>query len=275
MAGRARFPFPPYPDGWYHVADSDEVEPGRERTFRYFGRELRCGRDKHGRPRATCEGRAWPIDERNGSLLVYFDGVEPGREPDWRVPHLEACSSPRWLRHAERRWTVRCPPQELAENIVDTAHIKFLHGADRIPELERAEGVGHRFIVETRTPSDDRAAAFVSRFRVTEHALGYSAFEFFGAVEALVLARRTPIDPETIDLRVSFHLRKGEDPRATRAIGDAFVSRFSAEVEADIPILEHKIHVHPPLLCDGDGPIGAWRSWCRQFYRQAPEGRAQ
>jgi hypothetical protein len=38
------------------------------------------------------------------------------------------------------------------------------------------------------------------------------------------------------------------------------------QLEQDIPIWEHKVYFDRPVLCDGDGPIGLFRKWSRQFY---------
>ena len=46
------------------------------------------------------------------------------------------------------------------------------------------------------------------------------------------------------------------------------------QIEQDIPIWENKIYVHPPVLVDGDGPIGLFRRWAKQFYAGAPEASA-
>ena len=35
---------------------------------------------------------------------------------------------------------------------------------------------------------------------------------------------------------------------------------------ADLPIWNNKIHRPRPILCDGDGPILAYRQWFEQFY---------
>jgi phenylpropionate dioxygenase-like ring-hydroxylating dioxygenase large terminal subunit len=44
----ARIDLPPYPDSWYYVASSADVEPGRVTTVRYFGRDLVCWRGESG-----------------------------------------------------------------------------------------------------------------------------------------------------------------------------------------------------------------------------------
>ena len=38
------------------------------------------------------------------------------------------------------------------------------------------------------------------------------------------------------------------------------------QVGEDIPIWENKLYRDNPVLCDGDGPIAAYRRWCLQFY---------
>ena len=38
------------------------------------------------------------------------------------------------------------------------------------------------------------------------------------------------------------------------------------QMEQDIPIWESKRYLEQPLLCDGDGPIGRFRSWSTQFH---------
>ena len=58
----------------------------------------------------------------------------------------------------------------------------------------------------------------------------------------------------------------------TRNVGKAFIREVSRQLEQDIPIWEHKVYFDRPVLCDGDGPIGLFRKWCRQFYSKI--GRA-
>jgi nitrite reductase/ring-hydroxylating ferredoxin subunit len=36
----SRFPFPRYPNGWFQVAYSKEIEPGTVHPLKYFGRDL-------------------------------------------------------------------------------------------------------------------------------------------------------------------------------------------------------------------------------------------
>ncbi len=45
-----RFPFPPYPNGWFRVAYSSELAKGEVKSLHYFGRELVLFRDDEGAP---------------------------------------------------------------------------------------------------------------------------------------------------------------------------------------------------------------------------------
>src|SRR5678809_465596 len=45
-----RFPFPPFPSGWFRVADAGDVRPGTVRPLRYFGRDLVLTRGADGAP---------------------------------------------------------------------------------------------------------------------------------------------------------------------------------------------------------------------------------
>ena len=47
--------------------------------------------------------------------------------------------------------------------------------------------------------------------------------------------------------------------------------QYEHDVQQDWDIWERKIYVHPPRLARGDGPIGPYRQWCRQFYRYDAE----
>ena len=50
---RSRYPFSSTPDGWYAVATSAEIQPGRVRPLRYFGQDLVLYRTASGEARVT------------------------------------------------------------------------------------------------------------------------------------------------------------------------------------------------------------------------------
>ena len=65
---------------------------------------------------------------------------------------------------------------------------------------------------------------------------------------------------------LAFTLTHAGDPETTAQFGRALMDHISREIEQDVPIWENKEYVAQPVLTKGDGPIAAWRNWCRQFY---------
>ena len=95
---------------------------------------------------------------------------------------------------------------------------------------------------------------------------GFTTTRFTGIVETLLVSSVTPIDDEHVDVRFTFTVRKGPNDQVTSVVGDKYREEIKRQLEADIPIWENKAYVGPPALCDGDGPIGIYRKWVKQFY---------
>jgi len=83
---------------------------------------------------------------------------------------------------------------------------------------------------------------------------------------ASAVGSATAIDDDYVDVRFAFTVKKLDLPDVTSTVGAAFIREIDRQLGQDIPIWENKIYISPPLLADGDGPIGMFRKWCRQFY---------
>jgi hypothetical protein len=57
--------------------------------------------------------------------------------------------------------------------------------------------------------------------------------------------------------------------KLTEWILRAAIHEYAGDVAQDVPIWKVKRYVAPPALAEGDGPIGAYRRWTRQFYPAA------
>jgi 3-ketosteroid 9alpha-monooxygenase subunit A len=309
-----RFPFSPYPSGWYCVGLAREVEVGSVGPLHYFGRELVVFRADDGvirvadahcphlgahlghggridgdgircpfhawrfdaqsgvcsdipyakRIPARAQLRLWPSFEYCGLIIVYHD--ETRAAPSW-TPELPSCEPDAWSIHGDRRWRVRTHIQEIGENGLDIAHIPYVHGSELLEVVEsREEGPVLR--IDSR-PQRAEGAKFDGLIRRTMWGIGLSLNEFLGEVETRVFLTRTPIDEEHVEVRMLFIPRQYDNARLTKALGDASMARVAEEFEGDIAIWENKAFLENPLLCDGDGPLGRWRVWTRQFYPDA------
>jgi hypothetical protein len=81
----------------------------------------------------------------------------------------------------------------------------------------------------------------------------------------------TPIDEERLTLRLAASLRARSQHLPARRFADAVLTElvligFAYGAKQDFPIWENKRYVERPALALGDGPIGVYRRWARQFY---------
>jgi len=96
--------------------------------------------------------RVWPVQERNGLVMVWHD--VSGAEPSWEPPVLpEYADTDNYAAYPEcrRLWPAsRLYPQFITENSVDAAHQKYVHGAAAVSDIEAFESDGPRFWVRHR-----------------------------------------------------------------------------------------------------------------------------
>jgi phenylpropionate dioxygenase-like ring-hydroxylating dioxygenase large terminal subunit len=313
---RSRFVIPPIPDGWFQVAYSDELEPGKVLPLKYFDRDLVLFRTEDGQAKlldAFCphlgahlgyggkvEGscircpfhawqfdgagnctevpyakkippkakmRAWHVHEAAGLILAWHH--TGGDAPPWHPPEVPEYQHPEWTEYERRRWQIRTRNQEMAENAVDSAHFHYLHGTSNMPSSQ-AEVKDHLLRVFSPTGMETSRGHVDGSVESLSYGFGFSVVRFKGIVETLLVSSVTPIDGENVDVRFNFSVKKTGGADITRGVGAAFIKEVSRQLEQDIPIWENKVQWELPVLCDGDGPIGMFRKWCRQFYSAPP-----
>jgi phenylpropionate dioxygenase-like ring-hydroxylating dioxygenase large terminal subunit len=211
----------------------------------------------------AARARSWRVVERNGFVLAWHGARD--REPWFEVEELPEATSPEWSTPVRHVWTIRSRNQELAENGVDSAHFRFVHGTLDVPVTQAMhEGPVRRNLspVRLKTPRGEVEGAIESR----TFGLGMAVTRFSGICETLELSSTTPIDATTVLHRKSFRQRRvdGKDP--VGGVGAALIRDIVKQLGEDVPIWEHKRFLERPVLCDGDGPIADFRRWCQQFY---------
>jgi phenylpropionate dioxygenase-like ring-hydroxylating dioxygenase large terminal subunit len=308
----SRFPFPPYPNGWFQVAYSDELANGAVQPLKYFGRDLVLFRDNEGKAHVLdahcphlgahlghggevtgnsirCPFHAWCFDgsgactevpyakkippkarvnawnvrEVNGLILVWYHGA--GLAPQWEVPVIPEYQAADWTPYQKRRWTIRTRCQEMAENSVDSAHFRYLHKTQNLPDPV-ADMDGHKFHMRSSTVMMTKGGEVEGWVESNLHGFGFVTTRFTGLVETLLVSSSTSIDEEHVDVRFSFSVKDVGHPGMTRGIGKAFIAEIERQLGQDIPIWENKVYFDKPMLCDGDGPIALFRRWVRGLY---------
>ncbi len=205
----------------------------------------------------------WTVQEKNDVILVWHDSE--GGPPSWEIPSLPEFEDEAWSETWHRQWRIRTHNQEMCENMVDVAHFKYLHGTKNLPEAS-VERDGPVLRMNTTTVMETPAGEVTGDLSATAYGFGYSINRFSGLVDTLLSGAVVPVDEEYVDVRFTFMVKRIGGHSITRGVGKAFVAEIQRQLEQDTPVWENKVYIDPPLLCSGDGPVGMFRQWCKQFY---------
>ena len=220
------------------------------------------------RTNAKARLRTYPVVERNGLIMAWYHPHEA--EPQWEIPEVpefgtagvgEEFSDP-----FTRQFEIATAWQEMAENGVDSAHFRYVHGTAEVPVLESYETEGHRSRMRSKQFFVTPRGTTEGRIDSDGWGPGFSVVRFSGIVETLLLGCATPVERDRCEMRFTFCVRRFADDRVTSSVGEAFVNEVSRQLLEDKPIWEHKTYIDRPALADTDGPFAAFRRWASQFY---------
>jgi nitrite reductase/ring-hydroxylating ferredoxin subunit len=231
-----------------------------------------CVRTGYGtKPPPNAQLAQRPARETNGLLLVWHGT----REPAWHVPALDGDG---WTQLRCRRFVLRDHPQETTENSVDLGHFAIVHGYRNVRMLGDAKADGPylstAFFAEHPLPWPLPWQTLPFRFETHIYGLGYSLVDVHvrrPGVKARLWVLPTPVDERRLTLRLVASVRAGTRRGAPGRVRDDVLNRLvlwglARGASQDFPIWEHKAYRERPALAVGDGPIGLYRRWARQFY---------
>ena len=249
--------------------------------FRFDG-DGNCTKTPYGHkpPKRACL-RQWPVREHQGVIIVYYD--RHGNAPEWEV--LEE-SDQGWLPLRTQTWELESHPQETSENSVDIGHFSVVHGYDDVSEIEKAKPDGPLLTAKYAMTRRRRFFPTLrSVFKVWVWGLGYSFVEVVVPqmgfeLRNFVLA--TPIGNGKIKLRIAMSMKRLKYTRGLlpilrfapsilveRLVHTFAMKGFIEDVSQDFDIWKHKTLIAKPALAKGDGPVGIYRRWARQFYQDS------
>lgn len=243
-----------------------------------FDRSGACQSTPYGGKRPRLHIRALPTQERDGVVLVFHGAPQV---PAWPLPENPQHA---YGRPVFQSWRIRSHPQEIIENTVDHGHFSAVHGYRGLRPLNPVKTDGPHLragyeVIRTQGLFGPWSRPLVMRMAIHASGLGYSRVEVtiprYGLlIEQIVYP--TPIAGELLELRATTRLRLFHGAGGRRAaLGRRLLTRFvslaaargmARDLAPDIRIWEHKAYLQRPGLAEGDGPIGRFRRWARQFY---------
>lgn len=208
--------------------------------------------------------RTLPCQEKWGMIWCWYH--PGGEEPQWELPSIpELEDTENYVEPKLGSWDANTAIQEIAENGVDFAHLRFLHGEKEIPPAEYSFDWPHYYV--------DMNNGYIKGHNIGP-GLNIYQFEYEGVVATMV-NYTVPITKEHSRINMSFTHKRYEEGSKEAQIADHLVKHMVGEAEGkesqgfesvDFIVWNHKRYRPNPLLCDGDGPILKYRKWFRKFY---------
>ncbi|HEY1633901.1 MAG TPA: Rieske 2Fe-2S domain-containing protein [Acidimicrobiales bacterium] len=196
--------------------------------------------------------RTYPTLERNHMIWAWHHREE--KPPFYDVPVVAEFHDADWAPIISREYQVASCCQEMAENNVDYAHFKYVHGTDAIPEEE--------FVVDG---TYKRSVGMNGNFVREGFGLGLGVLRVSGY--CTFLSSTTPIDEENLHVRWIFTAPKSAGEHVSQQAAESFCTGVSQ----DIPIWENKIYRERPVLTKSERSILEHRKWSEQFYSYLPD----
>lgn len=230
--------------------------------------------------------RAWPIVERYGILFAWHDPLQ--QSPGWELPAEDQAD---WSPLLYHNWQIPSCPQEIAENSVDIGHLRVVHGYDALEIVKPIKTDGPLL---TASYSMERSAAVMGRFGKTmkvifdiyQYGLGLAIVE--ASIPEFEIRSRhfvmpSPIDGKEIKLHIALSMNEKTRPAkinpllallpralVNRIMLHATFKGYKHDVMQDFIIWKNKTYISRPALAAGDGPVGQYRLWTRQFDTDIP-----
>ncbi len=205
----------------------------------------------------------WAVTEANGWIWVWYH--PKGEAPMWEVVHHPEASNPDWTAYEMHEWVVYGSIQNMAENGVDVAHFKYIHGTANVPAAELRWGDwgrGADVKAQMGTPSG-MVDGLISYDTMGP---GQSWTRFTGISETLLVASLAPVEEDVLRVRYCFTQPKVQAEGPGAGLAKALIRDICKQLDQDKIIWDRMKFEANPIICDGDGPIPQFRNWYKRYY---------
>jgi phenylpropionate dioxygenase-like ring-hydroxylating dioxygenase large terminal subunit len=207
----------------------------------------------------------WPVVEKN--RVVWFWYHPFGEAPEWDVADFPETSYPDWTPYDVHEWRVFGSLQNMAENAVDVAHFRYVHGTATFPTSEMIwDGARRTSIIEAGLDTPNGRAPI--RIEARQFGPGQSSTRFSGIAETLLVAAVTPVEKDEVRVRFCFTQPKEQKNALASMLAQGFIHEVCRQLDQDKIIWDRQRYMDRPVICDGDGPILRFRKWYSQFYAE-------
>ena len=218
--------------------------------------------------------------------LVFAWWGSGGRLPQWHLPE-EPHTGPDWSDLVLGYFHFPGHPQETAENSVDLAHLRYIHGYDNVQQVGEVSVEGAHLVSCFDFRRNRRFAGIIDNTydvsAVTHlYGVGYSYVEIHEKtidMDARLWVLSTPVDDAHVELVLVSQVRELRKPKRPivglrfvplklrhRLMNRIMLRAQIQDVRQDVIIWGKKRYRPRPRLSGSDGEVMAYRRYCRQFY---------
>lgn len=225
---------------------------------------------------------AWPVQEKNNIIFVYY-----GRNPAWRLPDWDFCSEG-WTKPETFSWkNLTIHPQNLLENAVDANHFGPIH--NRPGSKFAAKLIVDGAILKSTISGKGVGGLFPGQNITVNYTIDFSVFGlgcYFTEAYVPTIGLRTrmqflltPITDNNLTFNAQTTVYKKLDkfknsiiykvlPKNLlfKLISKKIIGDVVQTVEEDIPVWNYRTHITKPPLAENEKEIGIFREWVNQFY---------
>lgn len=264
-----------------HIEGETIVCPFHYFCFDTNGTCVKTGYGTKPPPKAVL--KTYSIQEKNGFILYWHHQQQ--EQPHWEVPITEDTN---WTEIKTADYLLSSHPQETTENSVDVGHFSVVHKYSNITTLKELNADGAYLNASygfNRAPEGfigKGTQGIKAEINIHVHGLGYSFVEV-DLPEMKLKTRQyvfpMPVDENKINLKIGMSVNKNfksskihpalsllpKKMLVNILLNKAFTG-YANDVKQDFKIWENKVYMENPALAKGDGPIGKYRQWAKQFY---------
>ena len=206
----------------------------------------------------------WHVTEANGWIWVWYH-PDTSIGPMWDVVAHEEYGDPEWTDYEVHEWNVYGSIQNMAENGVDVAHFKYIHGTADVPAAELRWGDWGRG-ADVRAQMGTPSGVVDGLISYDTMGPGQSWVRFRGISETLMVASLAPVEEDLLRVRYCFSQPKEQANGPSRGLAKALIKDVCKQLDQD-KVVWDRMHFEPnPVICDGDGPIPQFRKWYSRYY---------
>lgn len=207
----------------------------------------------------------WPVVEQNNFVWFWYHPF--GELPKWEVQHFPETGDPHWTPYERHEWNVWGSLQNMIENGVDAAHFKYVHGTASFPDYQLSfDGHCRTARVEAKMATPMGEVDGVISYGTTGPGQAWTRFS--GISETLLCTAVTPVAKDHLHVRFAFTQPREQAEGPMAGLARALIRDICKQLDQDKVVWDRQRYTPDAIICDGDGPIPAFRKHFSQFYAE-------